>query len=680
MAMGRVTDAKMHGIGSVAVIERASPTVNSGQLSHPKYRRDIDGLRAVAVLSVLAFHGFSTAVPGGFIGVDIFFVISGYLISSIIFENLEQHHFSYVEFYSRRIRRIFPALTVVLAFTYGAGWLLLFPEEFRALGKHTAAGAGFLSNLFLYMERGYFDSSAEAKPLLHLWSLGVEEQFYIVWPLLLGLVWKRRFGLVGTTLAVALASFALNLQVLQHDSDAAFYSPLTRFWELMLGGLLAYWKLHRPGASTRHDNWAALGGAALIASGLLIINRTRAFPGWWALLPTLGACLIIWAHPDTWFNRRILGNSVAVWIGKISYPLYLWHWPLLSLARIVEGHAPGARVRMTALAASFVLAAATYQWIETPIRRGRFGTRRVVVALAASMVLLGAIGAITFVDDGFEFRQAARNFPVTPVREFLVSRASNGSCERMLAKRSLKDEICLANDPHPDVMIIGDSHAAALNAAAYLHRVPLKTLLLSALACPPYPNITFIPLSATNYGNNCQEIANDELATAQSLPSIRTVVVATHYGDLARFAYRDAEGVSLSVRDAFLEGNSYLARSLLSLGKRVVFVIDVPTLKVAPINCVPRLFKPDPPSCSVAYADALDAQREYRDWVARLRASIPQIVVYDAFSALCDAHTCQARDDQHFFYQDNDHLTVRGSEQVLSGLERSLPPYRLVTK
>jgi len=649
--------------------------VSPGQLSHPKYRGDIDGLRAVAVLSVLAFHGLSPALPGGFVGVDIFFVISGYLISSIIFENLEQDRFSYVEFYSRRIRRIFPALVVVLLFSYAAGWLLLFPEEFRSLGKHTAAGAAFLSNLFLYRERGYFDSSAAAKPLLHLWSLGVEEQFYIVWPLLLGLVWKRRFGLVGTTVAVALASFACNLYLIQHDTDAAFYSPLTRFWELMLGGLLAYWQLRRPGAGAASGNWPALVGAALIAGSLLLIDKTRPFPGWWALLPTVGAGLLIRASPTGWFNRRILGNPLAVWIGKISYPLYLWHWPLLSFARIIEGHTPGAAVRMTALAASFVLAAATYRWIETPIRRGQFGGRRTVLALATSMAVIGAVGAATYVGDGFEFRPAARNFPVTPVRDFLVSRMSDGSCERILGKHDVKEEICLANDPHPDVMIIGDSHAAALNAAAFLHRVPLKTLLVSALACPPYPNIRLIPLAATNYGNNCQAIANDELATAQSLASIRTVVVATHFGDLARFDYRDAKGAALSVHEAFLEGNVYLAHRLLDLGKRVVFVIDVPSLKVAPVNCVPRLFKPDPPSCDVLYSDALDEQRDYRDWVSQLRASVPPLTLYDSFSALCDAHICAARGtDQQFLYQDNDHLTVRGSEQVLRDLAHALAP------
>jgi peptidoglycan/LPS O-acetylase OafA/YrhL len=647
--------------------------VSPGQLSHPAYRRDVDGLRAVAVLSVLGFHGFSPALPGGFVGVDIFFVISGYLISSIIFESLEQGRFSYVEFYSRRIRRIFPALIVVLLFSYAAGWLVLFPEEFRALGKHTASGAGFLSNLFLYRERGYFDSSAAAKPLLHLWSLGVEEQFYIVWPLLLGLVWRRRFGLVGTTVAVALASFACNLYIVQHDSDAAFYSPLTRFWELMLGGLLAYWQLHRPRGGDGLANWPALVGAALIAGSLLLINKTRPFPGWWALLPTVGTCLLIRANPTGWFNRIILGNPLAVWIGKISYPLYLWHWPLLSFARIIEGRTPGAAIRMTALAASFALAAATYRWIETPIRRGRFGGRRAVVALASSMAVIGAVGAATYAGDGLDFRPAARNFPATPVREVLASRTSDGSCERMLARHDVKEEICLLNDPDPDVMIIGDSHAAALNAAAFLHRVPLKTLLVSALACPPYPNIRLIPLAATNFGNNCQAIANDELATARSLASIRVVVVATHYGDLARFAYRDADGASLSAHDAFIEGNAYLARRLLDLGKRVVFVIDVPTLKVAPVNCVPRLLRSEPPSCDLLYREALDEQREYRGWVSELSAAVPSLDFYDSFSALCDAHICAARGaDQLFLYQDNDHLTVRGSEQVLRDLMRAI--------
>jgi peptidoglycan/LPS O-acetylase OafA/YrhL len=177
-------------------------------LTHPKYRSDIDGLRAIAVLSVVGFHAFPNWIKGGFIGVDIFFVISGYLISTIIFGNLESRRFSYAEFYARRIKRIFPALILVLVSSFALGWYVLFAHQYQQLGKHIASSAGFVSNIVLWFESGYFDNDAKTKPLLHLWSLGIEEQFYIVWPLLLGLVWKRKWSFLTLTLFIASASFA----------------------------------------------------------------------------------------------------------------------------------------------------------------------------------------------------------------------------------------------------------------------------------------------------------------------------------------------------------------------------------------------------------------------------------------------------------------------------------------
>jgi peptidoglycan/LPS O-acetylase OafA/YrhL len=209
-------------------------------LYHPKYRPDIDGLRAVAVLAVVAFHAFPSWAKGGFIGVDVFFVISGYLISIIIFENLERGTFSFTEFYARRIRRIFPALLLVLIVCLTIGWFTLLADEYKQLGKHTVAGAGFISNFILWNEAGYFDNSAETKPLLHLWSLGVEEQFYIFWPLLLWFAWKHKFSLLTLTILVALASFVLNIKGIKHDMVATFYSPQTRFWELLCGSLLSW--------------------------------------------------------------------------------------------------------------------------------------------------------------------------------------------------------------------------------------------------------------------------------------------------------------------------------------------------------------------------------------------------------------------------------------------------------
>ncbi len=215
-------------------------TTHVSHLSHPKYRPDIDGLRAVAVLSVVAFHAFPAWMKGGFIGVDVFFVISGFLITTIIFENLDRGTFSFAEFYARRIKRIFPALLLVLVASFAFGWFSLLADEYKQLGKHIAAGAGFVSNLVLWSELGYFDNSAETKPLLHLWSLGIEEQFYIAWPFFLWLAWKRNFSFLTLTILVAFLSFYLNFNGIKKDAVATFYSPQTRFWELLAGSILAW--------------------------------------------------------------------------------------------------------------------------------------------------------------------------------------------------------------------------------------------------------------------------------------------------------------------------------------------------------------------------------------------------------------------------------------------------------
>jgi peptidoglycan/LPS O-acetylase OafA/YrhL len=356
------------------------------------YRPDIDGLRAVAVGSVVAFHAFPNLVKGGFVGVDIFFVISGFLISGIIFGALEADGFSYANFYGRRIRRIFPALIAVCAATLLAGWYVLLPDEFEHLGKHLAAGAAFVSNGALWYESGYFDAASDTKPLLHLWSLAIEEQFYIVWPLVLGLVWRRKRGFLVVTLSIALVSFVINVATVGHDPVAAFYSPLSRFWELMLGGVLAYIAMHRPEVLQRHGTARSWAGAALVGAGIFVLTKERAFPGYWALLPTVGACLLISAEPDAWFNRRILSARPMVWIGLISYPLYLWHWPILVFAKIVKGKVLTPVDRLEAVAASVVLAYLTYRLLERRLRHAA-GTR-VPQGLAAVMAGIAATGLV----------------------------------------------------------------------------------------------------------------------------------------------------------------------------------------------------------------------------------------------------------------------------------------------
>lgn len=385
-------------------------------LSRPKYRPDIDGLRAVAVLSVVVFHAFPARLKGGFIGVDVFFVISGFLISTIIFENLDRGTFSFAEFYARRIRRIFPALALVLLACIVIGWLVLFPEELNQLGKHVVAGAGFVSNLVLWSEAGYFDNLAETKPLLHLWSLGIEEQFYIVWPLLLWFAWKRNFNLITLIVVIAFISFYLNIKGIKQDSVATFYAPQTRFWELLCGSALAWFVLYRKNAfekiKTCLDFWLGKAiyrkrmasdskfflntisflGLIILVYGFWRINKTFNFPGKWAALPVLGTVLIILAGPDAWINQRLLTNKIMVRFGLISFPLYLWHWPLLSFARIVENDTPSRDIRIAMVMLSVALAWLTVKFIEKKFRFGDQKVRLKVGVLCGSMLMIGLGG------------------------------------------------------------------------------------------------------------------------------------------------------------------------------------------------------------------------------------------------------------------------------------------------
>jgi peptidoglycan/LPS O-acetylase OafA/YrhL len=334
---------------------------------HPKYRPDIDGLRSVAVFSVIGYHAFPGWIPGGFIGVDIFFVISGFLISTIIFGNLEQGTFSIADFYKRRIRRIFPALIAVMLAVLIFGRYLLVTDEYRQLGKHLIASALFVQNFTLWRESGYFDSSATSKPLLHLWSLAVEEQFYIFWPLLLAFLWKRRQSLAGTTIIVAMLSFAVNLVTIKLDSSAAYFLPFARFWELMIGGLLAHLYLHRPHLLAQYKEAQSALGAVLILLGPIVIRDEHSFPGWWALLPTLGAFFLISAGSSAWINKKILSNKWIVHAGLISYPLYLWHWPLLSFGFIVNPYLTH-NAKLILIVVAIGLAELTHRYIELPLK------------------------------------------------------------------------------------------------------------------------------------------------------------------------------------------------------------------------------------------------------------------------------------------------------------------------
>ncbi len=423
-------------------------------LTHPKYRADIDGLRAIAVLSVVGFHAFPDWIFGGFIGVDIFFVISGFLISGIIFGNLEHSSFSYVEFYVRRIKRIFPALILVLVLSFAFGWYVLLPDEFQQLVKHVASGSGFISNFILWYESGYFDNSADTKPLLHLWSLAIEEQFYIFWPLLLGLVWKHKWNFLTLTVSIAVISFALNISTVNNNPIADFYSPLSRFWELMIGGILAYLTLHKPQHLPQRPNWQSAIGLLLIAVGILLVNKERAFPGYWALIPGVGAFLIISAGSGAWLNRNLLGNRLIVGIGLISYPLYLWHWPLLVFSKIVVGRNLHVLERIAIIAVSIGLAYLTYRLLENPIRKKSTSNKPATVLLIALVCIL-AVSLFSFVKN---VKPRHKNASITKLLVAAYDRDYPDGLKGKIIAGHLRRAYELKSDLSQKTLFIGDSN------------------------------------------------------------------------------------------------------------------------------------------------------------------------------------------------------------------------------
>jgi peptidoglycan/LPS O-acetylase OafA/YrhL len=445
------------------------------------YRSDIDGLRAISILAVVWYHAFPASVPGGFVGVDVFFVISGFLITQIIVSQLASNSFSIPDFYGRRIRRIFPALIVVLVATYIAGWILLLPGEFKVLGDNILGGAGFFSNFVQLNGQGYFAPDASSNPLLHLWSLGIEEQFYIFWPLLLMVLSGRHRNAI--IIAIAAGSMAANLWLVRDHQAFAFYSPVTRAWELLAGALLA--RSRPEGGSCFSAIPAEIKGAAglvLVTLASAFLRDTSEYPGWAALLPVSAAVLLLDAR-DSMVNRRILSHPAMVVIGRVSYPLYLWHWPILCYLGIVRGGVANLLEKDLAVLLAFVLACGTAYLIENPIRQ----RRRVASGLVLAMTVIAVVGLSTVFGEGFGFRFPAEISDIAslPAKDNAGFRADCffETGDIPIDRRTR----CIEGGSGPVLFVWGDSTAAALypGLKAEQQRHAFRIAQFTAAACTP---------------------------------------------------------------------------------------------------------------------------------------------------------------------------------------------------
>ena len=458
-----------------------------------RYRADIDGLRAVSILLVVAYHAQPWLVRGGFIGVDIFFVISGFLITRIILSEAKAGTFSSLAFYARRVRRIFPALIVVLATTYLIGWIVLLPDGFALLGKSTAAGVAFVSNLFQLNQTGYFAPEAAENPLLHLWSLGIEEQFYIFWPLLLVLLFGSKYRRIRIA-AIAAASFGLSLLIFLGLKEWSFYSPLPRAWELLAGGLLASSQVEGVArqSSPLRENLLSAAGLAAIIGAAAALNKESLFPGAWALLPVLGAVLIIIA-PNSTVNRVLLSSRAMVAIGLISYPLYLWHWPLLSYLGIIRNGVPNAIEIWAVVIVAFILAWLTYRFVEIPLRR----QPKAVAGLSFALLAVGLAGIATAANSGFPLRFPAEIRAIA----MLAPQSNDGFGDKCFLEGpgARLDANCIEQGDKPLLFLWGDSTAAALYPGLKRaeETVPFRLARFAVPGCAP-----ILAASVSCDGNN----------------------------------------------------------------------------------------------------------------------------------------------------------------------------------
>nr|WP_040721255.1 acyltransferase family protein [Oxalobacter paraformigenes] len=637
----------------------------------------MDGLRALAVFAVFLFHAFPKYLRGGFVGVDVFFVISGFLISSIIFSQLENGSFSFWNFYSRRIRRIYPVLIAVLIASLVFGWFFLLADEFMQLGKHVAAGAGFVSNFVLWFESGYFDNAANTKPLLHLWSLGIEEQFYIVWPFLLWLAWKKRFNLFTVSFLIALVSFILNLHWYKSKPVVDFFSPQTRFWELLCGAMLAWANLHfretllplkerlnvffqrivffgteKPDSALLSHVLSFLGMLFLVVA--VLVTKEKGFPGKWALLPVFATVLLIAAGSNGWFNRKVLSNRVLVWFGMISYPLYLWHWPVLCFARIFLGREPSYLMRAVAFPVCIILAWLTTKLIENPLRFGKYGTFK-TIGLFVAMTCVGLIGFTVYKKEGMckRYSTVVQTLLKIQTKGYKTNEVYLYGCNQAGSQKP-DYRTCTLQGKHaekPTIAIWGDSHASAITYGFREHfRNQYNIWLRETPTCPPVFGTENKEIRLTCQNNNDFIIHEIEI----NKPKIVVLHAAWHARQIYRDSYKNLDNTITKLRKIGIN-NILVIGPVPSWDKKLpsLLISEFEKTQKIPARLIPRDYS------TYQKIDKEMAKLSHQ-WNVKYMSPA---------HFLCNDKGCLTMEDEipdKVITYDNDHLTGQGSKYLVS--------------
>jgi peptidoglycan/LPS O-acetylase OafA/YrhL len=650
--------------------------LGSNTYTHKGYRADLDGLRSVAILAVVIFHTFPDILPGGFTGVDIFFVLSGYLITTNLLNSFDHKTFTYLDFYSRRIRRIFPALIVVLLTTLVAGWFILLPDEYELLGKHVFSGSFFYSNINLFREVAYFDPKAEFKPLLHLWSLAVEEQFYIFWPPTIMFLLKRSCNITYKVTFLTILSLLICLLLVSRYPSATFYMLPTRAWELLLGAVLSSVNLsqwHKSIFSKRLRIASGWLGISLVVCAFLLMNKNSLFPSWNALLPTIGCFLIIYAGDECWFNRHILCNTIPVYIGRISYPLYLWHWPLISFAWMIESKEPSSLTKFIAILLSCLFASLTYNYVEKPAQKFTpilNGTYKKAFLFCIPLLAVGIVGYIIFKNGGFASRYGLDSYKVESYfKEVEFQNTVNCKLKFPLSTQSYCGLSRL--DVTPTVAVIGDSHSRHFfpGLSNYYGRKNEAIVDFGKGGCPPFLGIERM---FDGKSLECNQTMENAILSLKLNPKIKTVILAAAFASytsglrnasdpLGSKDYKQVEADSA----LFERGLNEMIDALSSMGVRLIFIHQVPILPEDPKLCVNlRHISFTNKMCSYSETQLSEESIKYRKIVGEIFEKHPEITVYDPKTNLCKDGFCFANFNSEVLYADREHLNIFGSNFV----------------
>ena len=625
----------------------------------------------------------------------------------------ESRPFSFIDFYSRRVRRIFPSLIFCLLTFLVLGWFVLLPDEYSLFGKHTLGASAYVSNLLLWSEAGdYFQTTSQTKPLLHLWSLGIEEQFYLIWPLVLFIAYKLNFNIFTLALVGALASFGFELRSVHENPTAAFYSPFLRFWELMAGSLLAWlykgemftglankvgpylsFVLLRDSSKTDSvrlcGNILSVIGLAFILTAVFALDN-KDFPGYKALLPVMGAVLMIPAGKDAFLNRYLLSNRVMVWFGLISYPLYIWHWPFLSFAWIVGGEMPQLKVRIGCVVLAVIMSAVTYYFVEPRLRWGRYGGFK-AAGLLSVMVIIGVTGYSIERHDGYTVRM---DDPEQPVIDAISKRLSEdaGRCLQYIPDwKRLGDGYNLCRLQRAEgkntIAVIGDSHAR--------HLYPgLSALAEENEGVAVFPTPCAIPLIGLHSGIkpawlrkqpfriHSQHLLSEGFSFILSHKNITKVVLSHSPGcswhDVVDTRNPDNHDFDSILRDGFSRTYDALTRA----GKEIYVIWDSPTYykssrfskcsasSARRPSAVPSFLSLKQfDACSVKVSD-LERRKFVDNWkkVSREKADgYKNIHFIDLEESFCHRGLCSMLDSSgRMLYADGEHLNIRGSIHAAS--------------